>query len=114
MAPPSFRDGSLLVNRPLGSVSVRLTRLVGRLFGVAMIGLSALVLLTGCRSDVLPAVFGLGSGGISAYAPGKLPVVMAHDGDRLLGQSGTEAGRCIYENGVGRRFRADCPPGYKP
>jgi len=77
-------------------------------------GLSMLVVLTGCRSDVLPAVFGLGSGGVAAYAPGKLPVVMAHEGDRLIGQSGTEAGRCIYENAAGRRFRADCPADYRP
>jgi len=70
--------------------------------------------LSACRSDVLPAVFGLGSGGIAAYAPGQLPVIVAHDGDRLIGQSGTQTGRCIYENDAGRRFRADCPPGYKP
>ncbi len=77
------------------------------------LALSALA-LTGCRSDVLPAVFGLGEGGIAAYAPGTLPEVKAHEGDRLIGQSASETGRCIYENDVGRRFRADCPPGYKP
>ena len=80
--------------------------------------LSAVVLsLAGCRSgtgDLLPAVFGFGEGGVSVYAPGTLPVVVAHEGDRLLGQSGTDNGRCIYENDAGRRFRADCPAGYRP
>ena len=70
--------------------------------------------LTGCRSDILPAVFGLGEGGIAAYAPGTLPPVEAHAGDKLIGQSASETGRCIYENAVGNRFRADCPPGYRP
>ena len=70
--------------------------------------------LPGCRSDVLPAVFGLGEGGIAAYAPGTLPDIQAHEGDKLIGQSASETGRCIYENAVGRRFRADCPEGYKP
>ncbi|WP_062012573.1 hypothetical protein [Aureimonas sp. AU4] len=76
--------------------------------------LAILTLLSGCRSDVLPAVFGLGEGGIAAYAPGTLPVIVAHPGDRLIGQSANEAGRCIYANAAGRRFRADCPDGYKP
>ncbi len=70
--------------------------------------------VAGCRSDILPAVFGLGEGGISAYAPGTLPTITAHAGDKLIGQSASETGRCIYQNDVGNRFRADCPPGYKP
>ncbi|SFF15798.1 hypothetical protein SAMN05216566_103385 [Aureimonas phyllosphaerae] len=69
--------------------------------------------LSGCQSDVLPAVFGLGSGGVSAYAPGRLPEIVARPGDRLIGQSGTDRGRCIFENAVGNRFRADCPDGFK-
>jgi len=83
---------------------------------LALGGLMALTLvgLSGCQSDVLPAVFGLGEGGVAAYAPGTLPEIVAHDGDKLLGQSASETGRCIYENAVGRRFRADCPQGYKP
>lgn len=77
--------------------------------------LAILPLLSACQSgDLLPAVFGLGDGGISAYAPGTLPVIVAHPGDRLIGQSANEAGRCIYANAAGRRFRADCPNGYKP
>ncbi|KQQ82087.1 hypothetical protein [Aureimonas sp. Leaf324] len=68
--------------------------------------------LSGCQSDVLPAVFGLGSGGVSAYAPGKLPEIVARPGDRLIGRSGTDRGRCIFENAVGNRFRADCPDGF--
>lgn len=74
----------------------------------------ALLALSGCRSDVLPAVFGLGEGGIAAYAPGTLPVIVARPGDRLVGQSANETGRCIFQNAAGRRFRADCPAGYRP
>lgn len=77
-------------------------------------GTVGILCLAGCRSDVLPAVFGLGDGGISAYAPGTIEAVQAHEGDRLIGQSASETGRCIYENNVGRRFRADCPEGYRP
>ncbi|WP_182085439.1 hypothetical protein [Aureimonas sp. ME7] len=68
--------------------------------------------LSGCQSDLAPAVFGFGSGGVSTYAPGTLPVVEAHPGDRLIGRSGTERGRCIFENAAGNRFRADCPDGF--
>lgn len=83
----------------------------------SLVVLVLLVPLAGCLSgtgDLLPAVFGFGEGGVSVYAPGTLPEVVAHSGDRLLGQSGTESGRCIYENEAGRRFRADCPAGYRP
>ena len=69
-------------------------------------------LLTGCQSDLLPAVFGLGSGGVSAFAPGTLPEIVARPGDRLIGRSGTDRGRCIFENAAGSRFRADCPEGF--
>jgi len=85
-----------------------------RRFCLSLILGAALVGLSGCQSDLLPAVFGLGEGGVAAYAPGTLPDIVAHEGDKLLGQSASETGRCIYENAVGRRFRADCPPGYKP
>ncbi|RIY02133.1 hypothetical protein D3218_07510 [Aureimonas flava] len=68
--------------------------------------------LSGCQSDLLPAVFGFGSGGVSAYAPGTLPEITAHPGDRLIGRSGTDRGRCIFENAAGNRFRADCPEGF--
>jgi len=85
-----------------------------RRFRLSLILGAALVGLSGCQSDLLPAVFGLGEGGVAAYAPGTLPDIVAHEGDKLLGQSASETGRCIYENAVGRRFRADCPPGYKP
>lgn len=74
--------------------------------------LCAPLALSGCQSDLLPAVFGFGSGGVSAYAPGTLPDITAHPGDRLIGRSGTERGRCIFENEVGNRFRADCPEGF--
>lgn len=73
---------------------------------------SAPIALSGCQSDVLPAVFGFGSGGVSAYAPGTLPEIIARPGDRLIGRSGTDRGRCIFENAVGNRFRADCPEGF--
>lgn len=76
------------------------------------LALAAPLALSGCQSDLLPAVFGFGSGGVSAYAPGTLPDVTAHPGDRLIGRSGTDRGRCIFENEVGNRFRADCPEGF--
>ncbi|ALN72699.1 hypothetical protein M673_08240 [Aureimonas sp. AU20] len=85
-----------------------------RRLGLSAAALTGLLALGGCQSDVLPAVFGLGEGGIAGYSPGTLPEIVAHDGDKLLGQSASETGRCIYENAVGRRFRADCPQGYKP
>lgn len=87
---------------------------ITRFVRTAVVVVLLVPILSACRSDVLPAVFGLGAGGIAAYAPGTLPVVAANEGDRLIGQSGTQSGRCIYENDAGRRFRADCPPGYKP
>jgi len=73
---------------------------------------AASLALSGCQSDLLPAVFGFGSGGVSAYAPGTLPDISAHPGDRLIGRSGTDRGRCIFENAAGNRFRADCPEGF--
>lgn len=85
-----------------------------RRFSSVAFVLAAAFAVSGCRSDILPAVFGLGEGGISAYAPGTLPTITAHEGDKLIGQSASETGRCIYQNDVGNRFRADCPPGYKP
>ena len=91
-----------------------MTRKTGMKRSALLICTIAILPLSGCRSDILPAVFGLGDGGIAAYAPGTLDPVSAHPGDRLIGQSASETGRCIYENAVGRRFRADCPPGYRP
>ena len=87
---------------------------VGRGLSSLLLVLVGTLSLTGCRSDILPAVFGLGEGGIAAYPPGTLPTVEAHTGDKLIGQSARDHCTCIYENAVGNRFRADCPPGYKP
>lgn len=81
------------------------------------LALLAVLPLAGCgvtQGDLLPAVFGFGEGGVSNFSPGTLPVVEARPGDRLVGQSGADAGRCIWLNDAGRRFRADCPPDYRP
>lgn len=83
----------------------------GRVVAILVL-MGAPVALSGCQSDLLPAVFGFGSGGVSAYAPGTLPEITAHPGDRLIGRSGTDRGRCIFENAAGNRFRADCPEGF--
>lgn len=80
----------------------------------ARLGLGAglLLALSGCQSDVLPAVFGYGQGGIAAYAPGTLPEVSVRPGDQVVGQAANETGRCIFVTPQGQRFRADCPAGF--
>ncbi|WP_157944568.1 hypothetical protein [Mangrovicella endophytica] len=76
--------------------------------------------LSGCGSrENLPPVFGavFGVPGVqqAPYSVGKIGDPVVQPGDRVIGTAANAPGQCIYFSGTSdRRFRADCPEGYRP
>ena len=80
---------------------------------------AAAAVLGGCAgrnsSDVLPAVVGLEGASAAPYRVGKIPDPVVRPGDRVIGRAANKPDQCIYHRARStRRFRADCPAGYKP
>ena len=72
--------------------------------------------LTACRSDaplppVFGAVFGLSGAEVTPFTNGRILEIAVRPGDRLVGAAAANPGSCIWQDKVGRRFRADCPEG---
>ena len=83
-----------------------------------MLGVVALV-FGGCQRDeplppVFGAVFGISGAAVTPFSQGRIPEPIANPGDRLVGSAANNPGLCIWQNRVGRRFRAECPEGYTP
>lgn len=93
-------------------------RFAGRLAG-GLVLLALPLVLAGCGGGggrlppVFGAVFGLEGAETYPFVPGRVAEPAVGPGDRLIGESASQPGQCIYaDDGTARRFRAACPDGF--